>query len=339
MPIPIERYFQPTSLEEEFERIFWRRCFLAHESDVAEPESYFSVRLGRRNLTLRRFDTDTALFDNVCRHRFNLIDPPGFGSKPFRCSYHGWAYDDAGEVLFIPLRIDFGGQPPALMRYRSANLSGYIFKLDEAGVDGMGFKELIPEMGEPAGQPFHRASMLHSCNWKLMVENVLEGYHLSVVHPNTFARSGITTTSESTTIDRGTDSITTTHPHVRVAQHLVSSFPQAKPGYRHLYAFPNLFVSVTNDLIYFVSNLVPVSARETILHYRLFATRLLCAQSAAIQNHLKQEAIKFTETTLSEDKVVLETCQLGVEAATGDYLLGARELRIEQFHANYLAWI
>jgi phenylpropionate dioxygenase-like ring-hydroxylating dioxygenase large terminal subunit len=339
MSIPIERYFRPASLEEEFERIFWRRCFLAHESDFAEPESYFSVRLGSRNLTLRRFEAGAALFDNVCRHRFNLIDPPGFGSKPFRCSYHGWTYDHAGEVSFVPFRADFGCQPLGLPRYRTDNLSGYIFKIDDGRTDEMGFEELIREIGFPAAQPFHRGSMRHLCNWKLMVENVLEGYHLSVVHPNTFGRSGITSTSEARSIECGTDSIMTTYPHPRVSQQLKSTFPEAIPGYRHLFAFPNLFVSVTNGLIYFVSNLVPVSVRETVLHYRLFATHLLFKQSIAVQEHLKQEAVKFTEAALSEDKAVLENCQIGVEGATGDYLLGARETRIQRFHANYLEWI
>src|SRR5690349_9033234 len=99
MSIPVERYADPASLEEEIEKIFWRRCFVAHESELSSHNDYFSFRLVRRCLTLRRFDDDLALLENVCRHRFNRIDPPGFGSRPFRCAYHGWTYDRVGQIV------------------------------------------------------------------------------------------------------------------------------------------------------------------------------------------------------------------------------------------------
>jgi phenylpropionate dioxygenase-like ring-hydroxylating dioxygenase large terminal subunit len=339
MSIPVERYVDPASLEEELEKIFWRRCFIAHESDVATPADYFSFRLGRRSLTLRRFDTDLALLDNVCRHRFNLIDPPGFGNRPFRCGYHGWTYGGSGEIAFIPFREDFEAQPTPLERHQHRNVNGFVFKLGSQAEAAGPFGGLLDEVGYPAGASFHRGELHHRCNWKLMVENVLEGYHLSVVHPNTFGKSGFTSSSRSDASHDNADSLLTTYPHDRFANHLTATFPGVTASYCHLFVFPNLFVSVTNDLVYFVSNLLPIAQDETVLHYRLFPTPRLLELKAAVQQHLKGEAARFTDAALNEDKEILEYSQIGMAGASGSYVLGARERRIRQFHASYLQWL
>jgi phenylpropionate dioxygenase-like ring-hydroxylating dioxygenase large terminal subunit len=336
MSIPVERYVDPRSLEEELEKIFWRRCFVAHESDVAAPNDYFSFRLGRRNLTLRRFGPELALLDNVCRHRFNLIDPPGFGNRPFRCGYHGWTYGRSGEISFIPFPEDFDREPEPLVRHNHETENGFVFKSDPRGEGVLPGGELLSSIGTPVGDSFHRGSLLHSCNWKLMVENVLEGYHLSIVHPNTFGKSGFTSSSRADEVNRDADSLLTTYPNERFATHLALTFPAIVPGYRHLFVFPNLFVSVTNDLVYFVSNLLPIAEDKTILHFRLFATPTLENVKPALQDHLKEEAVKFTAAALNEDKEVLERCQLGIASASGNYVLGTREQRIKQFHDSYM---
>jgi phenylpropionate dioxygenase-like ring-hydroxylating dioxygenase large terminal subunit len=172
-----------------------------------------------------------------------------------------------------------------------------------------------------------------------MVENVLEGYHLSTVHPNTFGKSGFTSSSRAHEVHRDADSLLTTYPNERFATHLALTFPEAVPGYRHLFVFPNLFVSVTNDLIYFVSNLLPLAEDKTILHFRLFATRTLESVKPALQEHLKEESVKFTVAALNEDRDILERCQLGISSASGEYILGRREHRIEQFHDSYMRWL
>jgi phenylpropionate dioxygenase-like ring-hydroxylating dioxygenase large terminal subunit len=336
MPIPVERYLGRESLEEELEKIFWQQCFVAHESDIAGTNDYFSFRLGQRSLTLRRFESELALFDNVCRHRFNLIDPPGFGNRQFRCSYHGWTYGPSGEASFIPIREAFQSDPTPLESHPHRNVGGFVFKSEPSDVTDTVAEDLLGDIGRPAGGSFHRGALHHRCNWKLMVENVLEGYHLSMVHPDTFCKSGYTSSSRADEMHRGCDSLLTTYPHDRFAIHLTARFPGVVPGYRHLFVFPNLFVSVTNDLIYFTSNLFPIAPDETILHYRLFATQQFAGLASALQQHLRVEAIRFTETALNEDKEILERCQLGMSSASGTYALGNLEHRIRHFHESYL---
>jgi phenylpropionate dioxygenase-like ring-hydroxylating dioxygenase large terminal subunit len=338
MSIPVERYVDPGSLDEEVRQIFWRRCFICHESDVALPDDYFSFRLGHHSLTLRRFGKELTLLGNVCRHRFNLIDPPGFGNRPFRCGYHGWTYTASGDISFIPFREDFDGQPEPLECHDHRSARGFVFKSDQRE-EYSSAAALWAAVGQPSGESFHRDAILHRCNWKLMVENVLEGYHLSVVHPETFGKSGFTSASRAEEVNGEMDSLLTTYPHERFATHLALTFPGIVPSYRHLFIFPNLFVSVTNDLIYFVSNVLPISPDRTMLHYRLFVTPAFHKVKPVLQEHLKTEAIKFTASALNEDKGILESCQLGIASASGEYTLGSRERRIRQFHDSYMQWL
>ena len=339
MSIAVERYFDEVSFRQELDRIFSRFYFITHESDLPTADDYFSFRIGQDSLTLRRGDTGLSLLSNVCRHRFNLIDPPGYGHRAFRCGYHGWTYDTAGRVVFVPLREQFSKEPQPLPTYPHEVLSEFAFASKD--VDGRGEKVLrmLDHVGLPVGPSFHRGSITHRCNWKLMVENVLEGYHLSVVHPNTFGKSGFTTTSRGEGLDGDDDTLLITYPHDKFVAQLTAALPGVAPSYRHLFVFPNLFVSVTNDLVYFVSNVLPVSANESVLHYRLFATNQLLQLKPALQEHIKSEAIKFTTTTLSEDKEVLENCQIGMQGATGSYMLGSSEQRIRHFHDTYARWL
>jgi hypothetical protein len=71
----------------------------------------------------------------------------------------------------------------------------------------------------------------------------------------------------------------------------------------------------------------------------LFATRTLESVKPALQEHLKEESVKFTVAALNEDRDILERCQLGISSASGEYILGRREHRIEQFHDSYMRWL
>lgn len=339
MSIAPERYFDDASLSQELRSIFARFCFIAHESDLPAVDHYFSFRLGQDSLTLRRAESGLSLLGNVCRHRFNLIDPPGYGQRPFRCGYHGWSYDGAGQVVFIPLRDQFSGDPQPLPTYRHETAAGFTFASSNPHTRAPKVLQMLDRVGLPAGPSFHRDSIRHRCNWKLMVENVLEGYHLSAVHSNTFGKSGYTTTSRAEALDGDDDTLLVTFPHDKFAAQLIAAVPGVEPSYRHLYIFPNLFVSVTNDLVYFVSNVLPVSAEESVLHYRLFSAPALTRLTSTLQEHIKEEAIKFTVSALNEDRAILESCQIGMHGAVGNYLLGDSEHRIAHFHDTYARWL
>lgn len=337
MSIEPGAYWQDAMLEREYQRIFARRMVLADAGQLAAEGDYLAYRVCGRPLVTRRIDGGIATFDNVCLHRANLIDPEGQGNRPFRCGYHGWQYDGAGTLLRAPLADQACIARRALQQYPTLERDGLVFVDDGDQAPGAA---ALAAIGFQAGPVFHRETLAHRANWKLVVENVLESYHLSFVHQDSFVPTGLTSASPSSTGYAGPDS------WFRIADRgddkakgKARVIPGAANDYLHAYVFPNLFVSLTGGLVGFISHFRPDAADHTLLDWRLFETPLLAAQKAPVRDYIKRNAIAFTRQVMGEDLVVLEGSQLGIRHARGPHQLQPIEERLQHFHQTYREWM
>lgn len=130
-------------------------------------------------------------FFNICRHRAGpLATCDQSGVKRLRCKYHGWAYDLDGQLKIAPemgAAEEFERQNIALKRIDVVEWRSMIFARAKPGLD---FGEIYDSIDQviPNGMIDglqHHASQLHTvaCNWKVYIDNFLEGYHLPFVHP------------------------------------------------------------------------------------------------------------------------------------------------------------
>lgn len=310
----------------ELERLFYPRQFVGVASDFVEEDSYRSFRLGKHAVTARRDGEHIRVLNNVCLHRNALIDPSGSGSKPFRCGYHGWSYGKDGVLLKAPLADTTRIAHCALTSFPVAQagelafcgLGGVLPEVDE-------LRPLLDKQNLFFGKPFHEASIDHACNWKLLVENVLEGYHLSFIHPDSFPVLGFPSTSQH---EWGTGLYTSWSlfkpPEGRDRsanyQRLSSQFGHF---YFHIYAFPGLFLASTNGMIGYVGQVVPVDACHSRLVYQQFELPGLRALPESVRQPIRKEAIEFGHKVLEEDRIILESCQQGLESEGTDYQLQA----------------
>ncbi|MDY7577042.1 SRPBCC family protein [Herbaspirillum sp. RTI4] len=339
MSIPINNYIDPAIFDEELEKVFSRQMFIAHQNDIPAADDYYSFRAGKRSYTLRNIGAQNRLLDNVCRHRFNLIDPPGFGNRKFRCGYHGWTYDADGGASFIPLRNTFKNLPDDI-RLTSApheDIHGFQFLMQADPARRQTVARLLTQMGTPAGGHFFRGEIRHQCNWKLIVENVLDSYHVSFVHASTFSKAGYSSTGrvEPVPLNSEYDTAVTHYPDEASAKQMLRIVRNITPAYRHLHIFPNLFLSIGSELVYYVANVMPVSTNESVLHYRLYPTEKMLALTPGLRDSFMQSAIDLTAQTLEEDRLMLESNQIGLLSAQGAYTLCENELRIRHFHDAY----
>lgn len=91
--------------EIELERVFARSwLLLGHEGHIPKAGDYITTYMGEDPvIVVRQKDGSIKVFLNQCRHRGMRIVRSDFGNaKSFTCTYHGWAYDTAGNLVNVP---------------------------------------------------------------------------------------------------------------------------------------------------------------------------------------------------------------------------------------------
>ena len=201
--LPGTAYTSEAFLALENERIFtesWVFAGFAHE--LARPGDVTPVTVaGRPFLLVRDAHLEVRAFHNVCRHRnLKLVDTPGNVGRAIRCPYHSWTYGLDGALRVTPY---FGGRDPravppgfdrgrhGLVPVRSATWHDWIFvNLSGAAPP---FEEFVAPLrsrleGVDPGRVHHVVTIDFgevAANWKLVLENFIEPYHVQFVHATT----------------------------------------------------------------------------------------------------------------------------------------------------------
>lgn len=186
-------------LDAEREKIF-SRCwiYLGHESEVKEPGAFTTRKVGGRSLIFARDSTGgLRAYLNSCPHRGAEVCREDHGnSKRFTCFYHGWTFSNDGRLLTLPDEESYGGEfdkgslnldeVPHLENYRGfvfvAFCSDIVDLVTYLG-DAREYLDLVVDHSE-AGMEVIGGSQKYSAraNWKLLVENSIDGYHALTTH-------------------------------------------------------------------------------------------------------------------------------------------------------------
>jgi choline monooxygenase len=191
--LPVRFYLDPDLYAEERRRIFARSWqFLGLEADLCEPGDYVHRELaGFPVVAVRDEAGEVRAFHNVCRHRAGpLVDEPrGRCEGAFVCRYHGWRYALDGRLRSATgfgAAEGFDPRALALIPLKIAAWRGLLFV--NADLDAAPLEDLVAPIDAALGQRTfpaepYRESHPIACNWKVYVENYLEGYHVEMVHP------------------------------------------------------------------------------------------------------------------------------------------------------------
>ncbi|GIF18101.1 Rieske 2Fe-2S family protein [Actinoplanes tereljensis] len=195
-------YTDPSIFAAEQELIFEQMWFCAARGeDIATPGAFRTVEVGRESVLLTRAaDGAARAFLNVCRHRGAKlsVEESGAVKRTFRCMYHAWAYDLDGKLVAAPNlvkmpdvdRVEYG-----LRKVSVREWLGYVwvclaeqppsFEDDVMGacVERLGDLGSIERYGLDALTVGRRIRYDVKANWKLIIENFMECYHCSTIHP------------------------------------------------------------------------------------------------------------------------------------------------------------
>src|ERR1700704_956882 len=197
-------YPAPAILDIEKTRIFLRTWqlvgTLSHECGevngvqrtIADPESFFTAEIaGEPILVVRDKQEVLRAFSNVCRHRAGPIALGSGCKNVLRCQYHGWTYTLDGRLIGTP-DIEgvefFDRSTMGMAPLRSETWEQFIFvNFDLKAEPLAAYLGQIPQRAK--GLQFEglqfagRRDYIIDCNWKIYVDNYLEGYHIPIAHP------------------------------------------------------------------------------------------------------------------------------------------------------------
>ncbi len=191
--IPSAWYTTSVFLELEENAVFKKNWQLAcHESQIPRPgDSICRTVAGNPILIVRDHTDEIRAFYNVCRHRGGPLSVKSGTTTVLQCKYHGWTYLMDGSLRGVPQfdrvelfdKKDFGLKP-----VKTETWQGLIFiSLDE---NSLPLRDVIGGISERISpnrldkMEYHTTTIdLIECNWKVYVDNYLEGYHIPIVHP------------------------------------------------------------------------------------------------------------------------------------------------------------
>jgi phenylpropionate dioxygenase-like ring-hydroxylating dioxygenase large terminal subunit len=179
-----------------------------HRNDLQAPGDFISVEaFGERGLVVLGEDGVLRGFFNTCRHRAHALVSQERGScgHAIRCPYHGWSYDFDGALKAIAAeksfpqidKADFGLRPIEV-----EDFLGFVFVRFKPGGASVA-ERYAPYRAEMEA---YRTAEMHSMgtgwncdldvDWKNMMDNYLEGYHVPTGHPGLQRLFGSSYTAE-----------------------------------------------------------------------------------------------------------------------------------------------
>ncbi|MGH8189956.1 MAG: aromatic ring-hydroxylating oxygenase subunit alpha [Rhodanobacteraceae bacterium] len=165
---------------------------LARADQLADAGDHVVAEIaGVPLLLVRGNDGALRALHNVCRHRAGpLALCDGRGAKRLRCHYHGWSYALDGRLLSAPEMEgarDFEPGRVRLPEARVAQWRGLVFAALEPVAS---ITETLAKVDARLGARsldhylFHRHYAYDTaCDWKVYIDNYLEGYHVPHIHP------------------------------------------------------------------------------------------------------------------------------------------------------------
>lgn len=329
--LPNALYTSPEALALERDKVFnsgW--ASIGFGADIPEIGDAKPIDwLGAPLLMVRDKTNTIRVFENVCRHRGMILveEKRNFGGV-IRCPYHSWCYSLDGRLRATPhvggpgvnTHDSVNPETTGLTEIRSAILQDVVFiNLDGTAPDfeewSAGLRAHLADfIGRPIfhGGPESGFTFDLNTNWKLVLENNAESYHLPWVHPglNSYSRLEDHYHLEEKGGYSGQGTLVYNPDYG----------PKAFPNFPGLPArwdksaeypcfYPNTFFSVHRDHVW-AAHLTPMAHNRTIERIEIYYTTEEAATSPDYHAMRVENAARWKEV-LSEDVFVTEGMQRG----------------------------
>jgi phenylpropionate dioxygenase-like ring-hydroxylating dioxygenase large terminal subunit len=319
--MPARWYLEPGIFALEQERIFGR-CwqFFGPAGVLRERGNYVAGEIAGEPIVVVRGEDETLrAFSNVCRHRAGPVSAGRGNRRSFQCGYHGWTYGldgrllrapemegienwDASRVRLTPFQVETWG--PLVF----ANLDASPAPLAETMGD-IQSKVIANDLTFDDVYLVERRIYDIRCNWKVYVDNFLEGYHVPIVHPALFReldydRYRVETSRFYSSQDAPLRAADSEHSAGRV-------YGGDDRGPLYFWVFPGLMLNFYPGNLQ-VNVVIPLDHRNTRTVFEWYAP---VGRDAGKK---LESSIELSEQVQREDMAICESVQKGLSSRTYD---------------------
>ncbi len=302
----------------ELERVFRQGWLcLGRADEVPQVGDYFTYKLLDEPLLVVRSSAQTvSVYANVCRHRAMPVAQGSGNAERFTCPYHAWTYDLQGALKAAPLMKNKASlKKCGLPVVRSECWNGFIFVTlsDTVAPLADSLAGLASVTSNYQMQHMHHIANfieVWDCNWKSLTENFMDGYHLSVVHPQSLRP--LTPTNLCDTLSSG-DAYTSYIANYAKAAPARNSYAATltdaeKRQSRLFCVYPAMVASVSPDTLVYLS-LQPVGVSQVQVKWGIsvFEDNLSAEE--------QQQRIEKWREINHEDHEILKGLQSGLRSS------------------------
>ena len=318
--LPGAVYSSPEIYEQEKDQIFMTHWLSVGRLDeIPEVGDYFTFQVMKESIVVSRPTSDTVVaYMNQCLHRGVEVAAGRGNAKEFSCPYHAWLYDVAGNLIVAPgmKQSEVNLANCSLRRVELRTWRGWIFvNFSDQPVP---FEEFVEPLERDLWwfqtQNCRTAGKVVidvKCNWKFLIENLIDIYHVGVIHKDTFG--GFVKGEQlkfNLTENGGWHTTYEARPHSKSGAQVFPTLPWATDRPAGIASkagiYPNLNLSMRADSLR-AWHVWPISPSETrVICYLLFPDAAFAIPD--FDGELEKYS-SFVRQIVTEDAVMVESLQ------------------------------
>ena len=333
--IPSHWYLDPQILSLESARVFGRTWQpVGFASVVADPGTYLTAEIaGEPVVVTRGKDGVLRAFSNVCRHRASIIADGNGRAQTLRCPYHNWTYSLDGKLIACPEFegvAEFDQSNVRLPEFRVETWGPYVFVNQDSSAPALAevlgeIPSEVAKIGCSIDQMIfsQRRDYVIDCNWKVYVDNYLEGYHLPAAHPSLFRELDYSAYRVDT-FRYYSSQYAPIRPRGLNQKERRYDYDSETNRALYYWIFPNFMLNVYPDNMS-ANIILPLGPSKTLTIFEWFSY-----PSSAVQ----PETVAFSDEIQQEDIKICQNVQKGLQSRTydtGRYSV-KRENGVHHFH-------
>jgi len=268
-------------------------------------------------VAIRQKDGSVKALANVCAHRAaRLLGCDGHTNR-ISCPYHSWTYSIDGQLIGAPFMQDTPGFDVSAYRLKELvcdTWEGFVYVSLDANAQAISHRlesltDLVGDFRMTDYVPVFSQVDIWQANWKCLVENYMDAYHIHRVHKNSFGKYG--TSERLTHLFDGDDAYSYHYVQEDDAPRSVSAHPDntwLTGDNRNrtflINVFPAHTMQLQPDMMWYLS-ILPHGVEQLEVRWAVSIPGEILESATAKQKHI-DELMQLLHQVNSEDQPIVE---------------------------------